>query len=320
MERRKSLRCLLISFVIIFFFAVFLLEKADAGVKTVHIESKYRALSLNILQKMAQECIVKRKCPENILNLCGLTRVDGFVIDKKNRDIILFGKVFCPLPPLYLEDFVIALRNAWWKYAHLRGNTYYYSAPGCSIDPDPKVIRKLQQAGRKILSTSEGVKGGLKQWNNICSRPQMVRVLGIPFDTHFAKVMVKADYYMKRFVDGSISTGIPGLTSLTDMTLAEARKDIVKGRNISIPLICMNRLWFYPGKNEYLKDKGVVLIKICQVKLLTEEEFLTKTGKISGRGHPNPLAQKFTDDFSAKYKEVAQQIPIYKELRTFLDL
>ena len=124
-----------------------------------------------------------------------------FSIDQINtgnwKRFTVFGKVDTTSPDLYLEDFVIALRNAWWKYASLKGYTYYYSAPGCSIDPNPKTIQKLQQVGGKILSTSGEVESSLKQWHAICSQPQKVRVLGIPFDSRFAKVMVDADYYMK---------------------------------------------------------------------------------------------------------------------------
>lgn len=282
--------------------------------KTPALVFKYRAVSLKILQQKAKECMGKRKCPENILKLCGLTSIDGFVIDKKNKDIILFGKVDSTSPVLYLEDFVIALRNVWLKYAPLKGHTYYYSAPSCSIDPNPKTIQQLQQIEGNILSNSKEAKSSLEQWHAVCSQPQKVRVLGIPFDSRFAKVMVDADYYMKRLVDGSVSLEIPGFISLTDMTLAKIKEDIIQGRSISVPLVCMNRFWFFPGKNQYLEDKGVVFIKQCQVKLLTEQEFLTKRGEITGMGRPNPLAKKFADNFTVKYEEIARRKPIYREL------
>ncbi|MDP3013996.1 MAG: hypothetical protein Q8M92_07130, partial [Candidatus Subteraquimicrobiales bacterium] len=103
-----------------------------------------RAVSLKVLQNKVKDCIAKETCPENILQLCGIKRVMGYVIDEKNRDIILIGNIDDSMPPLYLEDFVIALRNTWMMYAELKGNTYYYSNPGCSIDPDPNVLNNLQ--------------------------------------------------------------------------------------------------------------------------------------------------------------------------------
>lgn len=279
--------------------------------------SKGRAVSLKVLEERVKRCMAKRKCPENILELCGLKKIHGFVIDEKNRDLILVGKVDTTTsPPLYLEDFVIAFRNVWWKYAPLKGNTYYYSAPGCSIDPNPETIQRLQQVGSRILSGAGEMENTLHKWDTICGEPQTVRVLGTPFDTHFAKITVDADYYMKRLVNGSVSLAIDGFESLTDMTLNNAKEDVIQNRPISMPLSCLNRFWFFPGENRYVEDKGVVLIKRCQVKLLTEEEFLTKRGQVAGTGQANPLAQTFSENFSAKYKEISQKKPIYTELES----
>ena len=278
--------------------------------------SNGRAVSLKVLQEKAkEECMAKAECPKNILELCGLKKIFGFVIDEKNRDLILVGKVdTTSSPPLYLEDFLVALRNAWWKYAPLRGNTYYYSAPGCSIDPNPKTLQRLQEVGDRILSGAGEMENTLQKWDTICGEPQTVRVLGIPFDTHFAKITVDADYYMKRLVNGSVSLAIDGFESLTDMTLNKAKEDVIQNRPISMPLSCLNRFWFFPGENRYVEDKGVVLIKKCQVKLLTEEEFLTKRGQVAGTGQANPFAQRFSENFTTKYSEIAEKRQIYAEL------
>jgi len=277
---------------------------------------KGRAVSLRVLQKSVEDCMVNGHCPENILQLSGVKKISGYIIDKENKDIILIGKVDETSPPLYLDDFVIALRNAWMKYAELKGNSYYYSNPGCSIDPDTRVVNDLQQIANQIFSSSdpEIIQKNLDQWQNVCRQPQWVRVIGIPFNTRFGKVMVEADYYMKRLVDGSVKLDIEGFTSLTDMTLNMVKEDLDKGRPISINLCSINRFWFSPGENSYLENKGVALIKRSQVKLLTEEEFLTERGEVAGRGGPDPLADKFAKSFSTKYPEIAKREPIYAEL------
>lgn len=280
------------------------------------IKGQGRAISLKVLQKKVEECMAKRNCSEDILQLNDIKRLTGYVIDEKNRDIILVGKIDDTSPPLYLEDFVIALRNTWLKYTELRGNTYYYSNPGCSIDPDPRVLGTLQQVAGQIFSSSnpDKVQRNLTHWHNICQQPQQVRVLGIPFETRFGKVMVEADYYMKRLVDGSVSLDIDGFTSLTDMTLNIVRKEIEEDKPISVPLSSMNRFWFYPGENSFFEDKGAIYFKKSDVILLTEEEFLTKRGEVAETGRPNPLAKRFADSFSAKYTGIAKIKPIYAEL------
>ncbi len=285
--------------------------------------SNGRAVSLTIIQKILKDCTPKTSCPDGIHKLFGLERVLGYVIDDKNNDLILFGKIDGASLSLYLEDFVVALKNTWLHYATLKGNTYYYSVPGCSIDPDPGVLRELQEVAGRISSGSDpsGVQNRLNKWRNVCGKPQKVRVLGIPFNTRFGKVMVDADYYMKRLVDGSVTLDIKGFKSLTDITLDLVREDIRKSMksgkpvSISIPQQSMSRFWFFPGGQSFLEDKGIIYFKKTNVKLLTEEEFLNESSQVTGSGRPNPLARKFAESFSSRYAEIARRRPIYNDLK-----
>jgi hypothetical protein len=291
-------------------------DDAFSANSTVEVSSiTSRALSLKVLQERLKTHHNKGSYPQELAHLAGLNRIIGFVIDEARHDIVLVGEVDESLPPLYLEDFVIALRNAKLKYAELRGNTYYYSNPGCSIDPDTSAVQKLYETGNQLFSTSsvEEVEETIKKWHSICRSPQQVRVMGIPFDTRFACIMVTADYDMKSLVDGSDSLGIPGFLSLTDMTINIARESIKKGKPVSLSF-SMNRFWFYPGENRYLEDDGAVIIKQCPVVLLSEEEFLSKRGGIVGRGQPDPLAHDFTEKFTSRYAAIAAQRPVYTEL------
>lgn len=277
--------------------------------------SKSRAVSLKVLQDRLRDCQQKESCSKELLQIAGLKKITGYVMDETYHDLVLFGNVDESMHPLYLEDFVIALRNAWFKFAPLKGNTYYYSDPGCSIDPDPKVMKKLQAIGQQIFSTSspKKVEKKFKDWHRTCRSPQVVRVLGIPFNSRFGWVMVTADYDMKRLVDGSDALNIPGFISLTDMKMDMAKRDLKKGIPLAMSL-SMNRFWFYPGENRYTEDEGIIIIKNCPVILLTEEEYLSKTGEISGRGRANPFAQRFTESFTDNYAKIARQRPIYTEL------
>jgi hypothetical protein len=241
--------------------------------------------------------------------------VQGYVVDEKARDIILFGASDPARPALRTEDLVVALRNARMKYAKVEGTTRWYSPPGCSIDPDPQVLWKLSQIASQIAAsgTSASVETGIEAWRSTSRSPQTVRVMGIPHNSHFARVMVDADYYMKRLVDGSEPLGLSGFSSLVDMALSNAKQDIEQGLPISTPLLSMNRFWFYPGPNRYAEDRGIVLIEECPVILLTEEEHLARSG-ITGAGRPSPLAQRFADSFSADYAQIASRRPVYSEL------
>ncbi len=275
-----------------------------------------RAVSLKSLQRQLGSCTPGGSCSEELLKLGGLTRIQGYVLDDAGNDLILFGPAEPESSPLHTEDLVVALRNAWLKYAELKGDVRYYSYPGCSLDPDPILLRQLEEIGDKLFSDSSShePENELAKWRALCTQPQTVSVQGVPFNSHFARVMVDADYYAKRLVDGSASLLLDGFENLVDMTLDSVRQDRLKNQPITISASCLNRFEFCPGENQYRYDDGIVLIDKCPVFLLTEEQYLTKDNEISGRGKPDPLAEKFACDFTRRYPEIARQKPIYREL------
>jgi len=274
-----------------------------------------RAISLKVLQQQARDFQNKGSMPTTLYYLCGITTIHGYLVDEANKDIILIGSVDKKKPPLYLDDFVIALRNAWMKYTELIGNTNYYSNPGCSIDPDPAVMGKIDEITKQIRESSSNDQANvLRQWDNVCKSPQKVRVMGVPFNSHFAWVMVNADYDMKKIVDGTDELNLLWFSSLSDLIMNEVKTVHIHGRASSGANGSMNRFWFYPGEYRFLEDDGAVMIETCNVKLLTEEEHLTSNGDISGTGCPNPIAETFVKDFSTFYHEIAAQRPIYQEL------
>ena len=271
-----------------------------------------RAVSLSVLQNRLQQS----QPAAGTMKMAGLTSITGYVEDKSNQDLVLLGTTNASLPPLHTEDFVVALRYAFLKYAEFKDNTYYYSYPGCSIDPQPEVLAELQQVGDQILSSTslKRINAGIESWNRICRAPQVVSVTGIPFNSRFARVLVEADYMMKSVVDGSETLDIPGLTSLTEMNLNQIRADIDQNREISIPFSTLNRFWFYSGKNVYREDAGIVVLDQTPVELLTEAEYLNKSGQRVGKGQADPMAQRFARAFSETYPLIARQRPIYIEL------
>jgi hypothetical protein len=275
---------------------------------------KIRAVSLRAMQEQLQVSQGKDVQVQELLHFANLSMVLGYVVDHDNHDLVIVGEADSSSPPLYFEDFVVALRSAWYKY---RG----YDYPLCSIDPDAGVVQQLLELGREILSstTPEQVEEHLQKWHRICRRPQKVRIEGIPFHSNFAQTMVAADYAMKSIADGSDSLAVPEFASLTDMTLEEVRKDIEQNRPVSVPLSVMNRFWFYPGENLYDEDEGIVMIHKCPVTLLTEEMYLSKQGFVPG-GAENPLAKKFAENFTTNYEEISLERPVYAELANLFRL
>ncbi len=276
---------------------------------------KSRAVSVTMFQEALRSPNAAGVVPRDLLEMCGLTRVEGYTLDRANADVVIFGKADPTAPPLHTEDFVIALRSAWLKYAWKEAKTRYYSNPGCSIDPDPAVVRRLSEIGAQIGATSspEEMEGLLKQWCEVSKQPQSVRVKGVPRDSHFAAVMVQADYELKRLVDGSVTVETPGVTSLVDRMMAAAKEDLAQGRDLRGPVNSMSRFWFFPGQGKYGLDGDTVTLLACPVTLLTEEEYLSESG-VAGKGRPEPTARQFAESFGAHYAAIAQEKPIYQEL------
>jgi hypothetical protein len=286
-----------------------------AGVGPAQAPAKSRAVSLRMLQEALRSAQAEGRTPQVLRDLCGLTRLEGYTYDPAGRDVILMGKVDPTAPALHTDDLVVALRSAWYKYARREGRISYYANPGCSIDPEAAVVRRLTELGAQVgaAGSSLEIEGVLTQWEAVATRPQHVRVMGVPNASHFAQVMVSADYLLKRVVDGSAPLSVPGVTSLVDRMLSQTKEELERDGALHGPVSSMSRFWFHPGRNRYELDGDTVRLLQCPVTLLTEEEYLSARG-VAGKGRPEPVAQGFATDFGAHYAEIAQERPIYQEL------
>lgn len=276
-----------------------------------------RALSLHVLQE--QLTAAGKKPAQTLLELGGMTTLLGYILDDENPDILLYGEVDPRTTNrLRTEDFVLALRNAWFRYAELRGNTRYYSYPGCTIDPNPKTISALNKIGDRLHSREhEQVQDVLQEWNQTCNNWQEVKVFGLP-PSEFAALLVQCDYDMKRLVDGMDPLNLPGFLSLPDLKVNELKEALSQPghtKTINFNLSGLNQFWFYPGDNRYEEDEGIIWIKHCPVVLLTQENFLNQTGdRVVADGSIDPFAQKFCDNFTRLYSAIGQLRPDYAKM------
>lgn len=274
--------------------------------------SATRVLSMRVLQEQVQSCQSALPCPLEVRELGGMTRLLGYVIDAEQHDVLLLGTVAKGAPQLHLDDFVIALRNVYERYAEQRGNTRYLSPPGCTIDPEPKVIRRLQQVGDTLLNPGKQSQTAEAQWRRTCELPQKVQFFGVP-ESHFAHVMVTADYDLKRIVDGVTQVPVEGLIGVTGLILNDVQQKIAAGEPISAGA-SMNRFWFTAGTLRFQESEGIVMIERLPVELETEAEFIHANGNVSGSGDVDPAAALFAHAFTERYPQVAESVPIYAEL------
>ncbi len=271
--------------------------------------------SLKDLQETLKTCQRNSDCKAEELHLGKLKRLLGFVIDEGRGDILLLGVDDPQWPVVLVEDFVVALRNAWGRYAEVKGNVRHYSYPGCDIRPDTEVIEQLDalMAQLNTASSADAVRKVISAWRQTCMAPQRVSVHGIPFDTHFGKVMVEADYDMKSLTDGTDDPGVPGFSSLADIRRQQRQQAFAQGQTASLPG-GMNRYWLSPGEYNYIEADGIVLIKQASVQVETNPTTVDASGEIVDTATSDPLAERWVASFTALYDKIAARRPIYREL------
>jgi hypothetical protein len=241
-------------------------------------------------------------------SLFGATKLLGFLFteDDLGPDCILVLAKEPRRPGLRFDDLAVAYRNVAAGEAR----------PACTIDPRRETLRTLSDIAQRIGSArdEQSILRHLREWEHVGKRAQDVQVFNVDAQTHFAGVMVKADYELKSLCNGEIQ--IPGITSLTDRLAQRVQADIARAGTTNMPLGSQNRFWFNPGRVTYQTGEGLILLSACEVKLLTEEEAVTHEGERAGRNQANPLAQEFANDLTQQFSALAQAKPIFRELES----
>jgi len=242
-----------------------------------------RAVSLRVLQK---QCEDSRGEPlaDQILNLGGLARVDGFIIDRTGKDIVLVGVAGTEAgSSLLTEDLAVALRNAW------RDRLEAPDVPGlgflgCSIDHDAGTYQVLMQAASRI-GMHTPVPGDVDRWNRLCERPMTVSISEIPPTSHFARVIFDADLSLKRLVLG-LDSPDPSFRSLLDFIKEQAELvEKTGGRVMMLPIL---NVWLVSGANVYAESGNTTWLDACPVVMSTDECLVMEgTLACSGRTHPS---------------------------------
>ncbi|MFW6172068.1 MAG: DUF1598 domain-containing protein [Planctomycetota bacterium] len=293
---------------------------ADSGNRDVHSQSKLRKVSLVRLERQLQRLKAMGKAPDEAMRgLAGVYRVKYLFVLPQRSDIVLAGpagdwrtdakdrrvNVETGSPVLQLDDFVTVLRNAYEQHGRM----------GCAIQPR----RENLAAAKEFLDGWNGKSlrpGQRKAWlEELRERlgKQDVKVWGIDADTHTARTLLQADYHMK-LIGMGLKEGTLGVVSYLD-DLKQSAGD----RNVPMTVL---RWWFT------LNYKSVRISEDRQafqwdgpgVKVLSENEMLTKQGKRIHTGESDIHGIKFARSFTTRFEILADKYPVYAELRNIFDL
>ena len=140
--------------------------------------------------------------------------------------------------------------------------------------------------------------------------PQQITVGGVPADTHFAQVLVAADYRMKRIGMGLEPSGLAKLPSYLSM--------VQLGRSATM----LPRFWLEAQYSPIARDPDELGWKLTGRKMvcLTETDLLNQEGMLRGRGRTDRNAARWCEQMTACYEDLASSKPVFSELMNCVDL
>ncbi len=252
--------------------------------------------------------------PDEVKFLAGLQRIQYVFLYPEQNDIVIAGPgegwrvdeqayvvgVTTGRPVLLLDDLLVAFRCT-TNAATGRGIS-------CSIDPTAEGRQNLDTLLKRVKKFSDTVPAAIEK----ALGPQQISITGVPPESHFARVMVAADYKMKRYAMGLEDAPIKGMPSFIDL-MAKKR---------SRPDNMMPRWWLACNYAPLARSEDGLAWELrgAGVKAMTEDDLVAADGTVKATGRANPLAQQWADTLTEKYDELSGQDAVFGELRNLMDL
>ena len=278
--------------------------------------SKLRKISLRKLEAaIERELNGGTRLSDEMRYLAGLQRIQYVFVYPDQHDIVLAGPgegwkineqgetvgVTTGWPVMLLDDLLVALRHA---------ETSRRVGISCSIDPTADGLVRLRKlAGElKTIGNPQSTAANIENTLGL----QNISVTGIPRESHFAHVIVAADYKMKRLAMNFDEAPVRGMPSYLDMMRGGGR-----GMQSMLP-----RWWLAPAYNAMLTDESGLSWELrgAAVKTLSEEDYVTETGQREHTGKSGGLSRKWADNMTAHYEELAKADAVFGQLRNCIDL
>ena len=271
-----------------------------------------RKVSLRGLEVEIKRCIDAGKpLPDAVFCLAGLQRIQYVLVYPEQSDIVLVGPAegwkadprgnlvgaTSGRPLMLLDDLVVALRAA---------ASPNRSVMSCSIDPTSEGIKRVEALAGQLRAGPQAVAAFQEQLG-----PQQISVTGVPQTSHFARVLVAADYRMKRVSMGFEPSPVRELPSFMSMINASHAS-----RNL------LPRFWLQPEYGPLVRDPDGLAWEIRggTVRAMAETDFFDANGIKHPTGKTDPVSQRWADKMTQCYDQLALADPIFGQLRNCMDL
>ncbi len=274
-----------------------------------------RRVSLRQIEAALAECRKSGKpLPEAVEFLGGLQAIEYVLVYPEQNDILLVGPgegwklndrgavvgATTGRPVLLLDDLRTALRAA---------SAPTPSVMSCSIDPTPEGLQRVRAhvSGLRTIGQPTQTALGIEEQLG----PQKITVGGVPDTSHFARVMVAADYRMKRISMGLEPSPVAGLESFVKMSAAGGR-----GMSNMLP-----RWWLAPDFAPPQRDADGLAWRLPKagVKAMAESDFFDAAGVRQTTAAADPVSQRWAEQMTARYDDLALADPIFGQLRNCMD-
>ena len=245
---------------------------------------------------------------DDIQFLAGLQQVQWVFVFPDRQDIVLAGPaegwhvdgrghvvgVETGQAVLQLSDLIVCLRAADVHWTQ--------EALACSIDPTPEGVRRVQRAlSRRNLRPTQAM---LEQLQELMG-PQQVTLSGVSATSPLARTLVAADIRFKRLAMGLEPASSAGIPSYFDLL----RAGNVRHRASGTP-----RWWLEPEYALARDAEGMTWrLGPGSVRALADE------GESTDQDEATP-ADRWAEQFTQQYAQLAQRWPIFSELQNSIEL
>ncbi len=276
-----------------------------------------RKVSLKKLDAQMREIIdAKGEFPDSMRYLGGLTAIHYVIVVPEENDILLVGPAeswtvdalgnvvgkSSGQPVLLLEDLLTVFR-VWHNQDRLSPIT-------CSIDQTPEAVRKLAQLKRQYsMVGSENANAYAAALEEACGLNTVV-VQGVPQDSRFAKILVAADYKMKRIGLGQEASGVRNLPSYVSLISGSQKQRTP-------------RFWLTPEYSTVTHDSKKLTWKLgtVSVKALTENEYIdARTGSRQTSNRVDRAALRWCSAMTSQYASLSKVAPVFGDLKNCMEL
>ena len=281
--------------------------------------SKLRMVSLNRLDA-AIKARLENQLPltEEMQALAGLTRIQYVFYYPETKDIVIAGPaepwvddlagrpvgMVSGRPALELCDLVAALRA--FRPAKKATNVIM-----CSIDPTQEGLQRMQEFLRSIGSVNPNASASeIVEGLRTSMGMQNIRVAGVPANTHFAQVLVEADYRMKLIGIGMEKPPVRMVVYVDRANPATISRNALQR-------------WFFVPNYECVRvtedQLGMEMVGEG-VQLVDEAQVVSGDGSRATTQKPNKASEAFVKSFTEKYSLIAAKAPVFARLRNCVDL